>query len=33
MSFINKFWIKFFAREIGADQFGNKYFIGKKKII
>jgi NADH:ubiquinone oxidoreductase subunit len=31
MSFINKFWIKFFAREIGADQFGNKYFIGKNK--
>ena len=31
MSFINNLWIKFFTREVGVDQFGNKYFAGKNK--
>lgn len=31
MFLINKLWIKYFCKEIGIDQFGNKYYIGKGK--
>lgn len=29
MSFINSLWVKLFTKQIGADQFCNKYFVGK----
>lgn len=29
MSLIDNLWIKIFAKQVGVDQFGNKYFIGK----
>lgn len=28
MSFINKLCVKLFSKQIGVDQFGNKYFVG-----
>ena len=31
MSLINNLWIKFFCKQVGVDQFGNTYFIGKGK--
>jgi len=31
MSFVNRLWVKIFSKQIGVDQFGNKYFIGRGK--
>lgn len=31
MSFVNSLWVKFFCKQVGSDQFGNKYFIGNSK--
>ena len=31
MSFINKFFTSFFNKELGTDQFGNKYYASLKK--
>ena len=31
MSFINSLWVKLFSKQVGADQFGNKYFVGTNK--
>lgn len=31
MSFINGLWVKFFCKQVGVDQFGNKYFVGNSK--
>ena len=31
MSLVNSLWIKFFCKQVGEDQFGNAYFIGKGK--
>jgi len=31
MSFIDKFFVSFFNKKQGSDQFGNEYYIGSKK--
>ena len=31
MSFIDKYLVKLSSRQIGEDQFGNKYYVGKSK--
>ena len=31
MSFVNALWVKLFCKKVGADQFGNRYFIGNNK--
>ncbi len=31
MSLVNSLWVKLFCKQVGVDQFGNKYFIGKRK--
>lgn len=31
MSFVNSLWVKFFCKQVGSDQFGNKYLIGNSK--
>lgn len=31
MSFVNSLWVKFFCKQVGVDQFGNKYFVGNSK--
>ncbi|PCJ29854.1 MAG: hypothetical protein COA94_00410 [Rickettsiales bacterium] len=31
MSFIDNFCIRFFAKHVGSDRFGNKYYLGQKK--
>lgn len=28
---MNKLWIKFFCQQVGIDEFGNRYFLGKNK--
>ncbi|NRB10448.1 MAG: NADH:ubiquinone oxidoreductase subunit NDUFA12 [Rickettsiaceae bacterium] len=28
MSIINKIWLKIFAKKVGEDRFGNKYYLG-----
>jgi len=29
MPLINKIWVKWRAEEVGSDEFGNKYYLGK----
>lgn len=31
MSFIDKYFIKFTSKLIGKDQYGNEYYLGKRK--
>ena len=31
MSLINSLWVKLFCKQVGKDQFGNRYFVGKDK--
>lgn len=31
MSLIDSLWVRFCNKQVGVDQFGNKYFIGRQK--